>query len=214
MLPPGMIHSVYTSEDRICVRGHFLTTGMMDRVIRVLQMLEVSSRFTDDCIPVDIFKVIIGFTEKVLRCYTYQIPPNQLARYVDALESYYRDNNSIPGCPNHQRRKDEFIVTLRTENLLQRLGCLVRGQRDPNDLSHVRGQKRRQGCGDAGLPKRMRESYSKVTINLVDEGLPSHGLTEGSEQGRRLRQLSKQGPTATPRVLTSEGYVVLFPSMP
>ncbi|KMP10105.1 hypothetical protein CISG_08432 [Coccidioides immitis RMSCC 3703] len=107
IFPPGFIHVVKTSEDSLCAGGHFLIPAMMDRAITTLKTLEVKPYLTNDNIPVDIFKVISGFTDNLLRGYSYEISPRQLARYVRALEDY---DDSSTLC---QSREDEGHINAR-----------------------------------------------------------------------------------------------------
>ena len=87
IFPPGVLHCVYTSEDCLCSGGHFLYSRVMDRTIAVLKTLELKPDLTNDCIPVDIFKIILTFTERLLEN-KYDISSRQYIQYCSALDEY------------------------------------------------------------------------------------------------------------------------------
>lgn len=98
----------------------------MDRAITTLKTLELKPYLTNDHIPVDIFRVIFGFTERLLQSYPYQLSPQQLACYIAALEDYIGDSGcEIDQNEGHFKRKKIFVTEIREHNMLKRLSELL-----------------------------------------------------------------------------------------
>lgn len=98
----------------------------------MLKTLEVKPYLTNDDMPVDIFKVIFGFTDNLLRSYPYDISPRKLAHYVRALENYYKASTSHESCQDkgHVKRKKIFLG--KVGGMLKRLSKLVADRMNPN----------------------------------------------------------------------------------
>ncbi|EER39138.1 predicted protein [Histoplasma capsulatum H143] len=90
--------------------------------------IEVKPYLVSDNIPVDIFKVISGFTDNLLRGYSYEISRWQLTWYVRVLEDYDDSSALCQSCEDegHDKRKDFFLNWLKDESILHRLTNLVK----------------------------------------------------------------------------------------
>ncbi|OJD25067.1 hypothetical protein ACJ73_03559 [Blastomyces percursus] len=148
IFPPGTIHAVWTSEDCMCVGGHFLYPPVMDRSIRMLKTLELKPYLTNDNFPVDIFKVVFGFTARLCHSHPYHLSPQQLARYLCALEDYantsyesYQDQDHLDR--GHMERKKIFLDLLKEEGMLERLSELVEDRMDPSIPGQTSSRKQR-----------------------------------------------------------------------
>ena len=94
----------------------------------MLRTLEVKPYLTNDNIPVEIFKVISGFTDNLLGRYSYEVSPRQLARYAPALEDYDDASSLSESCEDegHSKCKKIFLNWLKEESTLHRLSDLVK----------------------------------------------------------------------------------------
>lgn len=219
IFPPGLIHAVYTAEDSICAGGHFLYPAVMDQAITMLKTLEVKPYLTNDNIPVDIFKVIFGFTHNLLRHDPYEMSSQQLASYLRALEVYDEASTADTSCQDedHVKRKEIFISRLKQENMLKRLSKLLECKMHPDALQSA-------GSGDEGGLKRKRQatpdSVSKRSVqsgdresghhmNSVYTGISHEAIvieeaTQEDEVPTEVESQTLQGPTAKPKVVVQE----------
>ena len=201
--------------------------AVMDRAITMLKTLEVKPYLTNDNIPVDIFKVIFGFTDKLLRSHPYEMSPRQLARYVRALEDYDDASTAHESCQdkNHVKRKKTFLSQLRKENMLKRLSKLVERRMNPNALQLA-------GSGDEGGLKRKREprlhdsasqrsaqsggrNSCRRRMDRVFAGVyreantstPPLVIDEASQEDKafiEVESLTLQGPTTKPNIVVQD----------
>ena len=87
----------------------------MDQAITMLNTLEVQWYPTNDYIHVDIFSIILKFTEKLVEDHPYMMSPQQLANYLWALEVYVQCNTTSTSCPDkeHAKWKETFLSQLK-----------------------------------------------------------------------------------------------------
>lgn len=119
VFPPGTVHTVFTQEDSVFARGHFLTPQIMDRFLDVLGQTEMASR-TNDLKGIDFFRILENFIDEALTFSADLISKKHFQKFVLAMEDYLK-LKLVSQSRNfeeneHLKRRKTFVNTVHQKN--------------------------------------------------------------------------------------------------